>query len=66
LGVAIPLATASIVFKDLLIDGGRRGGILYNTINRMPAPGARAAGLLIAEGGVLRNTLQAAVMLELN
>jgi hypothetical protein len=63
--LAIPLATTSIIFKDLLIDGGRRGGILYNTINRMPAPGAQAAGVLLVEGGVLRNTLQAAVMLEL-
>jgi hypothetical protein len=54
---ASPLAMSDFTFTDLLIDGGQMGGIYWD--DRL------SIGTVVIERAVIRNTLQAAIMLEL-
>ena len=54
---ATPLAMTSFVVKNLLIDGGRGGGLYYDSVV--------GSGTLVVEGAVIRNTMLAGIMLEL-
>ena len=51
---ATPLAMTSFVVKNLLIDGGRGGGLYYDSVV--------GSGTLVVEGAVIRNTMLAGIM----